>query len=318
MAVQLGHALMDENRKASGGKAGDSTNREVSTVTWFDSDWNKLLRPLDEDVAETISVCMEQACANNKIGYDQMQRTTLYTQAVKTGYDLSKITTACECDCSSLVAVCILAAGIKINKDIYTGNMAAAILNTGKFKLLTEKKYLREDSYLKRGDILLCEGSHCAVVLSDGDSVVTSKPAPTGSVPYVAVANTDVNFRSSPSSTSAQNIITALRKGQPLLVVSARSDGWTFVKTDVNKTAKSGWIFMDFLDKVKESTLEKRNVTDSTGLNIRSSGKIAAKMLGTIPYNGDFTVLKSGEWGVVAYKDVLGYSNLDIAHSKPL
>lgn len=318
MAVLLGHALMDENRKASGGKAGDSTNREVSTVSWFDSDWNNLLRPLEEAVAEKLSVCMEQACTNNKIGYDQLQRTTLYTQAVKTGYDLSKITTACECDCSSLVAVCILAAGIKINKDIYTGNMASAILNTGKFKLLTDKKYLREDSYLKRGDILLCEGSHCAVVLSDGDSTVSTIPSPTVTTPYVAVANTDVNFRSSPSSTSSQNIITALKKGSPVLVVSARSDGWTFVKTDVNKTAKSGWIFKDFLDKVKNSALEKRNVTDSTGLNIRSSGKIAAKMLGTIPQHGDFTVLKSGEWGVVAYKDILGYSNLDIAHSQPL
>lgn len=318
MAVRIGHALMDENRKASGGKAGDSTNREVSVVNWFDSDWNKLLRPLDDGVAETIAVCMEQACANNQIGYDQMQRTTLYTQAVKTGYDLSKIKTACECDCSSLVAVCILAAGIKINKDIYTGNMAAAILNTGKFKLLTEKKYLREDSYLKRGDILLCEGSHCAVVLSEGDSATANQPSPTDAFPYVAVTNTDVNFRSSSSSTSSKNIITALKKGQPLFVVSQQSDGWTFVKTDVNKTIKSGWIFKDFLVKANESSFEKRKVIDATGLNIRSSGKITAAKLGTIPYNSDFIVIKSGEWGVIRYKDVIGFSNLDSAHSEPI
>lgn len=168
MAVKIGHASIDERGKASGGMAGDQTGKEVCTRDWYDKGWNKLIRPKSSEVAEKIARAMEQAAANDKIGYDQSQRTTLYVQAKNEGWNLSKITTDCECDCSSLVAVCVNAAGIGVSKDIYTGNEAAALKNTGEFDILTDKKYLIGNTCLKRGDILLKEGSHTAVVLSNG------------------------------------------------------------------------------------------------------------------------------------------------------
>ena len=36
MAVKIGHASIDENGKAAGGKAGDQTGREVCVRDW---DW---------------------------------------------------------------------------------------------------------------------------------------------------------------------------------------------------------------------------------------------------------------------------------------
>lgn len=168
MAVKIGHASIDENGKISGGKSGDQTAKELCTRNWYNNKWNKVIRAKDPKVAEKIAVAMEQACANDNIGYDQKERNTLYTQAKATGWDLSKITTKCECDCSSLVAVCVNASGITVSKDIYTGNEARALEATGAFTILTASKYLTTDAYLERGDVLLKEGSHTAVVLSNG------------------------------------------------------------------------------------------------------------------------------------------------------
>lgn len=179
MSVKIGHASLDENRKARGGAAGDQTKKEVCIINWYNKPWTTVIRPKDSKVAEKIAFAMEQACANDKIGYDQTQRTTLYAQAKAHNWDLSKITTACECDCSSLVAVCVNAAGVSVSKDIYTGNQMAALKTTGKFDVYTDAKYVGGSKYLKRGDILLGDG-HTAIVLSDGDAVVPIvAPAPT-------------------------------------------------------------------------------------------------------------------------------------------
>lgn len=178
MAVRIGHASIDENRHARGGKAGDQTGREVCVRTWYNKPWIAVIRPNNKKVAEKIAKAMEQACANDNIGYDQNERTTLYAQAKAKGWDLSKITTKCETDCSALVAVCVNAAGIAVSKDIYTGNEKQALVNTGKFKSHTDKKYLTSDKCLKRGDILLASG-HTAVVLSNGsgETSTTTKPS---------------------------------------------------------------------------------------------------------------------------------------------
>lgn len=167
MSVTIGHASLDENKKVKGGAAGDQSKTEVCTRSWYSKPWSCVIRPKDKTVAEKIAKTMEQACANDNIGYDQGQRTTLYTQAKAVNWDLSKITTACECDCSSLVAVCVNAAGIAVNKDMYTGNEKTALANTGAFEVYTESKYISKSTYLMRGDILLGNG-HTAVVLTNG------------------------------------------------------------------------------------------------------------------------------------------------------
>lgn len=171
MTVKIGHAASDESGKYSNGKAGDQTGKEVCIRTWYNRPWNKVVRPKNTGVALKIAKTCVDACNNNNIGYDQNQRTTLYTQAIKFDFDLTKITTPCECDCSSLVAVCVNAAGIKVSKDIYTGNMVAALKNTGSFDVLIDKKYLTSASLLKVGDILVYEGHHTAIVVDIGNGL---------------------------------------------------------------------------------------------------------------------------------------------------
>lgn len=182
MAVMIGQAGTDERGQISGGQAGDQSGREVYERDWWNMGWTQLVRPKSAELAENIAKNMEKACVNKYIGYDQSQRLTLYDCAKAVGFDLSKINTPCECDCSSLVAVCVIASGVDVNPDLYTGNEVSALKATGKFEVLTDSKYLTSSEYLKRGDILIKQYSHTVVVLSDGSKVakpVESKPAET-------------------------------------------------------------------------------------------------------------------------------------------
>lgn len=171
MAVKIGHSSKDENGKFAGGIAGDSTGKEVCTRTWYNGGWNVLLRPKTTALAERSAKACEAGCANSKIGYDQNQRNTLYNKAKAVGYDLSKIKDACECDCSAFMHVCAIAGGANIaygSNGYTTRNIVAGLVNSGNYEKLTDSKYLTSDKYLMRGDILVKEGSHTVMVLSNG------------------------------------------------------------------------------------------------------------------------------------------------------
>lgn len=189
MAIKIGHASADERSKAYGGQAGDQTGGEVTTRSWYSSPWDTVLRFKDSAKAEKAAKAMEKACANNNIGYDQYQRNTLNDKAKAVGYDLSKVD-KCETDCSALVSVCAQAAGIAIpyisGNAPYTGNMRAQFTSTGEFEVLTDKKYLSSDAYLKRGDILLRTSGHTAMALENGSAKDTNVPT-TKEVTKVAV-----------------------------------------------------------------------------------------------------------------------------------
>ncbi len=174
MSVRIGHASIDERGKARGGAAGDQTGREVCTRDWYNKPWIAVIRPKSSTVAKKIAKAMEAACANDNIGYDQNERTTLYIKAKANNWNIAGIKSKCETDCSALVAVCVNAAGIRVSKDIYTGNEKSALVATGKFTVHTESKYLTSDKYLKRGDILLASG-HTAIALSNGTKTAGGK-----------------------------------------------------------------------------------------------------------------------------------------------
>lgn len=171
MAVKIGHASLDENKKIKGGAAGDQTGGEVCTRNWYNKPWDFVLRPKSSNLAEKSAKACEAACANKNIGYDQNQRNTLYSQARKVDFDLSKITTPCECDCSSLMHVCALAGGANITygaNGAATSTMKSRFTIDGEYEVLTASEYLTSDKYLKRGDILVKAGSHTVMVLENG------------------------------------------------------------------------------------------------------------------------------------------------------
>lgn len=176
MAVRIGHANRDENNKLIGGSAGDQAN-EVCVRSWWAFGWECVLRPKKTEVAEKSAKFIEDACSNKNIGYDQGQRNTLFSKAVSVKYDASKINTPCECDCSSLIHVAVIAAGVNItygSNAFTTRTMVLRLVQSGDYEKLTDSKYLKSDKYLKRGDILVKAGSHTVMVLEDGSAVTAT------------------------------------------------------------------------------------------------------------------------------------------------
>ena len=172
MAVIIGNARISEHGTVNGTK-GDQTGKEVMTQPWSSGGtWQYVIRPKSSTVAKKIATAMSQACANNNIGYSQADRLSLNTAAVKTGYNLAKVG-KCNCDCSSLVAVCCNAAGVKVQPTMYTGNELAVLKGTGKFTIYTASNYTKSDKLLHTGDILLRTG-HTAIVTQG----VNATPAP--------------------------------------------------------------------------------------------------------------------------------------------
>lgn len=173
--VRVGSARIDERGKIYGGRAGDQTGGEIATQAWYrhSKGWI-LLRANDPILRGYIAEAMKAACANNKIGYDQYQRLTLYNQIKDKDFDPAKATTACETDCSALVRVCVLYAfgkcGIKKNvSNFTTANQVDALMSTGLFQKITKWKYIRKSDYLKRGDILVTRSKgHTVVVMNNG------------------------------------------------------------------------------------------------------------------------------------------------------
>lgn len=192
MAYLIGNARIDERGRAYGGAAGDQTGAEVRIQNWYSYPWNCIIRPKNRSVAEKMASTMEILCKGNLVGYDQYQRTTLFAEMQKVGWDANKLRTKCETDCSAMVAVCVNAAGISVSKDIYTGNMIAALRATGQFDVLYDSKYLTSGAYLKRGDILLNIVHHTGIALTTGAYAdTTSSGTSSGSATPTITAKED-------------------------------------------------------------------------------------------------------------------------------
>ena len=171
MAVTVGSARIDERGKTTGGQAGDqNSGKEVSTQNYYvhSKGW-RVFRAKEPAVREKIAAAMKAACANNKIGYDQSGRNTLYNLAKNVGFDPAKVTTACETDCSALVRVCCAFAGITMN-NFNTATQPKVLMATGAFMELTGEKYTKRSDYLMAGDILVTKTQgHTVIVLTSGN-----------------------------------------------------------------------------------------------------------------------------------------------------
>lgn len=190
--VKLASASIDENGKATGGKAGDQTGKEVKIQDYYvhSKGW-RVFRPISPEQAEKIAFDGEEAAKNNKIGYDQNQRNTLYEASKPYGFNCKMVKTPCECDCSALVRVCCAYAGITLPASFRTANEAKELMKTGAFEELTGDKYTKSSDYLKRGDILVtATRGHTVIVITNGKNanepiITTGKVKITGGSVWV-------------------------------------------------------------------------------------------------------------------------------------
>ena len=192
----------DENGNYTGGQAGDQTGKEWQMRSWYSRPWACVLRYPDQKVALKIAQLAIDAALNDKVGYDQSQNRTYLSQLKAVGWEPSKITVACEADCSAGVCANITAAGyllgieaLQKHTGTYTGNMRSALTKAG-FQLLTDSKYLTSGGYLLPGDILLLDSHHTATNVTIGKkvkgdwkpgTVVTTQPTTPTTTKYYRV-----------------------------------------------------------------------------------------------------------------------------------
>lgn len=230
--VYIGNAVGDENNKARGGEPGDQTGNELKIQPWYlnKKGW-RVFRAKSADTAKRIADDMRLACDNPDIGYDQKQRNTLYTVSAPLDFDAGRVTTPCECDCSSLVRVCLAFSGIK-TKDFNSVSGPARILATGDFIELTDNKYTTQSAYLCTGDILCTKvKGHMAVILNDGPKA-DRDPEPVPPEPgdeMVEVVGRSVNVRTT-DSTKGRILFTAHR-GDKFPFIGVAPSGWYQIET---------------------------------------------------------------------------------------
>lgn len=167
----------DENGAYRGGQAGDQTGTEWRMRSWYNRPWSCVLRYPDQKVGLKLAQLGIDAALNDKIGYNQSQNRTYLKQLKTVGWEPSRITVACEADCSAGVCANITAAGyllgideLKNHTGTYTGNMRSALKKAG-FQVLTDSKYLTGGDYLLPGDILLYDSHHTATNVTIGKKV---------------------------------------------------------------------------------------------------------------------------------------------------
>lgn len=171
MSVLIAHASIDEHGSISNGTAGDQSGKEVCVRSWYNKPWQYLIRFNDSLKAERLARCMESAASNVYIGYDQNQRNSLLKEARKYNYDVSKVNVPCETDCSALVSVACMYAGVYESALTLRGNccttrtLRQALKATGLVSVYSSPLYVNNTDRLMRGDILLKEGSHVVVVV---------------------------------------------------------------------------------------------------------------------------------------------------------
>lgn len=170
----------DEKGNYHGGKAGDQTGKEWVVKSWYNRPWKCVLRYKgNEDVNVMISNLAVQAAQNNKIGYDQWQRATFWTELKKADYHPEDIKTKCESDCSAGVMAIVKATGYRLNikklkdvsPDLVCRQMRSALSKVG-FEVLTDSKFLTSEKHLRAGDILLNDTAHTAIDVGQGKVLV--------------------------------------------------------------------------------------------------------------------------------------------------
>ena len=161
MKIRIAHARSSETGTIDG-IPGDQTGREVM-ISDNTGGWDCVIRACDPGQRLYIAAYAAQIAGNDKIGYGQATRLTLYDAWVQAGKpDFTKIKKKCNCDCSSMVACCVIASGTVVSKDMWTGNELATLVGSGYF---IECVY--DAAKLKRGDILLKKGHTAIVVETD-------------------------------------------------------------------------------------------------------------------------------------------------------
>ena len=196
--AKIGEARCDENGRTSYGEPGDQTTKEVCISNFYlntSKPWQLVLRPKTKALAENLAYNMTKACNNDNIGYAQYgdgstkyrDRYGLYF-ALQTGKTMEGVTIPCNCDCSSLVAQCLILSGVNVSIYMSTSNEVNTIMATGQFDQIT----FQQGMVLYDGDIMWRQG-HTGIIVKGDEKIYDKTPK------WVGRVITPCNVKTSPS-----------------------------------------------------------------------------------------------------------------------
>ena len=259
--VNIGHSSISENGTING-TPGDSTGKEVCIRSWYDKTWLYVYRPRNSKVANKLVKAMTKACNNNNIGYGQSDRLTLYYELKRLSpkskvalSNIPKVAKKVNCDCSSLVAVCLLCAGFNVSPSMTTYNEYDEITKTGAFDVYTGN-YLKNPNLLKAGDILQSSG-HTAIVVADNYT------GNTNDIPVVCATQPAYEFDKDIAGSYTVNVrsylalrhgagtnypeITQMYNGQRVYCYGYKTGNWYYVQAEINDVLYTGFCLKDYL-----------------------------------------------------------------------
>ena len=290
--IKIGHASIGEQGSMNG-VAGDQYGTEVFINEQYNITSltpNVVLRPNTKELADkSVAACIA-GCENSHIGYSQSGRNTLYNYASAVDFDLTRVTTDCNTDCSAFMTVCALAGGARItygSNAPTTSNMRTKFKQSGDYTILTDAKHLTMTDYLRKGDILVKEGSHTVMVLENGVKSEDAADTVEGttlienirinklniSVTNVTDTSLTVNFTVSESINNKESIISNTSKWKFELALESLYDAKTITKTFDSSTLAVTGLTAGRSYKLQVSALEKKAVAFQSPVLIVSTSK---------------------------------------------
>ena len=144
------------------GVKGDQTGKEVYERSYYEFGQSLYFRPADPSDTAYIVAIARRIANNQKVGYGQSDRRSIYDLLKRNGWQSAKINQAVNTDCSMLVAVvvnCLYEAEI-CGPDTYTGNLSERLYSSGIFSRGKISKYYKPQA----GDIVLAPNKHVVIV----------------------------------------------------------------------------------------------------------------------------------------------------------
>lgn len=310
----------DESGKYHGGQAGDQTGKEFCLRSWYKRPWTCVLRFPDIRVATLIAQLGIDAALNDKIGYDQYQRDSFWKQLKKVGYLPSKITVACEEDCTAGVNAIVHAAAYLLGIDALKAIPESGVRSTNMrkhfsaagFQVLTESKYLTKTDYLLPGDILLYDNHHGATNVTAGKKVTYTYTDVIG--PFIKGAAPVDGLNKGDTGSAVEAMQKLLLKWRPDCLPECGADGDFGAETEKAVKAfqkeaglKASGIYDAATEKaLKEKVYGKVEITGGS-LNVRSAPGYDTKVLGTVHkgdvlvYQGEVRQAEGKDWYLVIF-----------------
>ena len=157
-------ASIGENGKATGGKKGDQTKKEVKVAPYYEFGQTWVIRFRSTSRGKKAGKAAKLLAQNDNVGYAQDDRVSLYNECERINWDIDRINEIrkCNCDCSLLIVCAInFAYGKAKLPSSHTTYSLPSICTKYKTnfkrvdKVLKTKKFKKGDMVGKSGHVII-------------------------------------------------------------------------------------------------------------------------------------------------------------------